>query len=130
MRAAVAANLKNGGSNDQDADHARGQSAVRKEGADGLPPRSRLCGNDIYRSADDAFLFQLRAQREPNAIRRRDFGGQFLRGVHEAGEVGDIIPAVAAFRHMDAGFLGKRLKPFLLYYKFYVFALHGTLLHG
>ena len=61
---------------------------------------------------------------------RGDFRWQLFRGVHEAGEVRDVIAAIAAFGQMRACLLGKRLQSFLLQNKFYVFALHGTSLRG
>src|SRR5208282_1683960 len=126
----VAANLKNGGSSDEYANHGCGKHAVAEEGADGLPPGNRLDGNDVCRSSNDAFLFQLGAKRNPNSVRRSNLRRQLLRRVHETGEVRNVIAAIAALRQMRAGLFGKRLQPLLLQHKFYVFALHGTSLRG
>jgi hypothetical protein len=72
----------------------------------------------------------LGAKSNPNSIGGSNFRRQLFRSVHEAREIRDVIAAIAAFGQMGARFDGKRLQPFLLQHKFYVFALHGTSLRG
>jgi hypothetical protein len=72
----------------------------------------------------------LGSKRNPNSVWGSNFRRQLLRRVHETGEVRYVIAAIAALRQMRAGLFGKRLQPFLLQHKFYVFALHGTSLRG
>src|SRR5580658_4213912 len=129
-RDSVTANLENGSSGDEDANHGGSHYTVAEEGADRFPPGSRLGGNDFRRSPNNSFCFQLGSKRNPHAIRGSDFRGQFPRRVDETGEIRNVIAAIAAFGQMRARIIRKRLQPFLLQNKFYVFALHGTSLRG
>lgn len=91
-----------------------GQHARAEHIREAAPPRCNSFGHNWLAVADDSFRFQLRAYRNPYAIRWSHLGGKVFGGHHDCGKIREQILAARAACEMFASFGRKRTKTFRL----------------
>jgi hypothetical protein len=76
-----------------------------------VPPRSEGRYGDKYGIANDAFGFELGADRNPDAVGRSNFRRNAFGGNDDGGEVGQQILTMGTASEMLASLEGERTKP-------------------
>ena len=85
-----------------------------------------LRGGDKRGFLDNPFAFELGANGDPDTIGRRDFGRHLAGDIHNAGQIRNVVAALAALREVRVYFFGQRRQAFLLNNGFHVLTVHGT----
>ena len=122
----VAANLNKGSRNDYKTDSSSGEGATTQNSGKAFQPGRLRPDNKFRIRLDDAFRFELIAERNPNAIRGFYFCRESFGGGKDGGKIGDEGAASAAGGSVCAHIVGQRRKPFVLKNRFDVLTLHGT----
>jgi hypothetical protein len=120
----VIAELKNSGEEYEQADGRGSHSAAAEQIAEALPPRGTIYRGHKNRFLDYSFELKLRTECGPNTIGGSNFARHLARDVNNAGQIRNIVAALAALRQMRVHGLRKRRQTFLLDYCFHVPTLH------
>jgi hypothetical protein len=115
--------LKDRCGNNQQTDRSGGQSAAAEQPGKPLPP-GNISGASRGGHFDDAFLFELSAERNPDAGGRVEFRRQLPRRRNNVAQIRNQILASVAGSEVSAHSPWERRNPFLFEDELYFFTLH------